>query len=932
MRRMTPALLLSALAPGLLLVTTLALAPAVSAAEPTPVAPAVQELTVSGIDAQASREEERPLVTDGSARRTVLLTSRLATADYGMAGITWRRDQVARTIEAWARTRSEGVWSAWTLVGGEADEAPDDTEPEAKGELRAATTPLWVGQADGVQVRVDVLSGPDPQALRVALVDPGESAADADAAEPTAYARAAGVPAIRTRAQWGADESLRRQAPSYAASVRAVIVHHTASTNDYSPADVPRLLRGFYAYHVKSQGWSDIGYNLLVDRFGTVWEGRAGGVDRAVIGSHAGGFNTGTAGISMIGTFETVAPTAAQLEAVAQAAAWKLSLGGVDPHGTLRMVSGGGTKWPAGTVLTLPTVLGHRQVSATSCPGTKGYAALPALRDRITALQAGAAPTAGGLQLVVPSSARSGASALLSVRGGEPGAAVEVFFSRRGEPTATKRRDAVLSDAGSYRTSFTVDDDWTVFALSGGKGTLPATVRRSPASTTAPPSVAPVLTVGGPVTADEGSKVLVTATGPAGSAVSVWFRREGDDEFVKRREGRFDDAGHFTTTYTADRPHDYFAVTSTVASAIATTGTGPLPDGLHVYAQTGVVPGRTVPVVVQGTPGAAVQVWFARRSEQAFTRRRNGVLAADGTFRTAYVATDDQTYFATSGAHSSTRETTRVSQAPTDTSAPAAPRLSLSVPAAVDAGTAVPVVVTGPAGAAVELWARRRGAATWSRVRDGAFDAAGRFTTSYAGVDDHELWAASGSSSTPDGQTLTLPVLTGPASVPLGTRVVLAGRARPGDEVVLESRRRGTTAFTGRTVTADGAGAFRTAYAADDEYEQRPVVGARIGTLRRTTVAPTLAGPTAAPAGSVVTLAGTARPGASVQVWFRRDGSPSVAGGGRKPRDLAVFRLGRTLTADAAGRVRTSFLLAGPYRWFAVSDGTASGVRTTLAR
>ncbi|MBC7375181.1 MAG: N-acetylmuramoyl-L-alanine amidase [Frankiales bacterium] len=926
---MTPVLLLSALTPGLLLVATLALSPAASAAEPAPVAPAVQEIVVSGVDAQASREAERPLVTDGSSRRTVLLTSRLATADYGLVGITWRRDDVARTIEAWARTRSQDVWSAWTLIGGEADEAPDDTEPEAKGDLRAGTTPLWVAQADGVQVRVDVLSGPDPQALRVALVDPGESAADAGVSEPAAYARAAGVPPIRTRAQWGADESLRRQAPSYASSVRAVIVHHTASSNDYSPADVPRLLRGFYAYHVTSQGWSDIGYNLLVDRFGTVWEGRAGGVDRAVIGAHAGGFNTGTAGISMIGTFETVAPTAAQLEAVAQAAAWKLSLGGVDPRGTVRMVSGGGTKWPAGTVVTLPTVLGHRQVSATSCPGAMGYAALPALRDRIAALQGGAAPTAGGLQLVVPSSARSGATVELSVRGGDPGAAVEVFFSRPGE-TATKRRDAVLSDAGSYRTSFTVDDDWTVFALSGGKGTPPTTVRRTPTSTTAPSSVPPVLTVAGPVTADEGAQVRVTATGPAGSAVSVWFRREGDDEFVKRREGRLDDAGHFTTTYTADRPHDYFAVTSTVASAITTTGTGPLPDGLHVYAQSGVVPGRTVPVIVQGVAGAAVQLWFARRGEQAFTRRREGVLAADGTFRTAYVATADQTYFATSGPRSSTRETTRVSQAPTDTSPPAAPRLGLTVPPTVDAGTAVPVVVTGPAGAAVALWARRRGATTWTRVRQGAFDAAGRFTTAYAGVDDHQLWAASGASSTPDGQTLTRPVLTGPANAPLGARVVLVGRARPGDEVVLESRRRGSTAFTRSTVTADGAGAFRAAYAVDDEYEHRPVVGARIGALRRTTVAPTLAGPAVAPAGSTVTLAGTARPGASVQVWFRRDGSPSI--GGRLPRDLPVFRLGRTLTADAAGRVRTSFLLAGPYRWFAVSDGTASGVRRTSAR
>ena len=231
----------------------------------------------------------------------------------------------------------------------------------------------------------------------------------------------------------------------------------------------------------------------------------------------------------------------------------------------------------------------------------------------------------------------------------------------------------------------------------------------------------------------------------------------------------------------------------------------------------------------------------------------------------------------------------------------------------------------------MQLWSRSRGAAIWSRIREGTFDAAGTFTTSYAGVDDHELWAASGTSSTPDAQTLTMPVLTGPASAPLGARVVLTGRARPGDTVLVESRRRGAVTFVRSTLTAGPAGAFVTSYAADDEYEYRPVAAARVGTLHRTTVAPTVGGPAAARAGSVSTLAGTARPGASVEVFFRRD-QPSTQLGSRTVRSLPVFQHGRTVTATAAGTWRTTFLLAARYTWYARADGTATAPRDTAVR
>jgi hypothetical protein len=293
-------------------------------------------------------------------------------------------------------------------------------------------------------VRLEVLAGAAPTGVGVALVDPGESPADAEAADPSvpmsSAAAAAAAPAIRTRAQWGADESIRKGTPSYASSVKAVVVHHTASANGYSASQVPALLRGFYAYHVKSRGWSDLGYNVLVDRFGTAWEGRAGGVSRAVIGAHAGGFNTSTVGVSMIGTYDTVAPSAAMLATVSQLVAWRLSAAGVDPRGTVRLVSAGSTRYASGTAVTLPTVMGHRQVSTTACPGVLGFAALPGVRERAAALGAGAPATATGLQLVAPASAAAGTIAQLQVRGGAGGAPVEVFFSKRGEEGAQRRR------------------------------------------------------------------------------------------------------------------------------------------------------------------------------------------------------------------------------------------------------------------------------------------------------------------------------------------------------------------------------------------------------------------------------------------------------------------------------------------------------------
>ncbi len=92
---------------------------------------------------------------------------------------------------------------------------------------------------------------------------------------------------------------------------------------------MPAIIRGIYAYHTQSKGWSDVGYNFLVDRFGRIWEGRYGGVDRPVVGAHTLGYNDDAFAMSAIGNFETAQPSAAMLDAYGRLFAWKLSLHGV---------------------------------------------------------------------------------------------------------------------------------------------------------------------------------------------------------------------------------------------------------------------------------------------------------------------------------------------------------------------------------------------------------------------------------------------------------------------------------------------------------------------------------------------------------------------------------------------------------------------------
>ena len=139
-------------------------------------------------------------------------------------------------------------------------------------------------------------------------------------------------------------------------------------------AQSPAIVRAIQLYHVKGNGWNDIGYNFLVDRFGQVFEGRYGGIERNVVGAHAEGFNTGSVGVSLLGEYSSLAVSQKARDALAALLAWRLDIAHVDPASTLSFISGGNARFPAGLPVFLRTVSGHRDAGFTDCPGQ------PALR------------------------------------------------------------------------------------------------------------------------------------------------------------------------------------------------------------------------------------------------------------------------------------------------------------------------------------------------------------------------------------------------------------------------------------------------------------------------------------------------------------------------------------------------------------------------
>ncbi|MER7489023.1 peptidoglycan recognition protein [Streptomyces sp. NPDC126497] len=219
-----------------------------------------------------------------------------------------------------------------------------------------------------------------------------EHAAEEPAARSAARSTAvhqAPRPTVVPRSVWLDGAAREQPPPRYDDEVVAVFVHHTDSPNAYDCADAPGIIRGLYDGQTGARDWDDLGYNFVVDRCGTVYEGRAGGVDRPVTGAHTQGFNHRTTGIAALGTFtEGTSVPPEMLRAIAAVAAWKLGTSGTDPHADVRLVSSnGGSRYAAGTAATLPAIAGHSDGYMTDCPGAALRARLPEIRDLAARLQ-----------------------------------------------------------------------------------------------------------------------------------------------------------------------------------------------------------------------------------------------------------------------------------------------------------------------------------------------------------------------------------------------------------------------------------------------------------------------------------------------------------------------------------------------------------------
>jgi uncharacterized protein with LGFP repeats len=361
-----------------------------------------------------TRLSEQPLVGLGGGVTVRELTQSTPFALVALTG------DLAGTSTRVRAKRPDGSWGPWYQTEYET-ESPDSARPADSDELAdsaspggptaepRSTDPVFVGTTTTVQIAVTrpidaPLTQPPTSAspennglgykpaskdqpfgenISAVLISPPQAPARPHWTPPTGVIMPGQPPSIISRADWGADESLRCGKPQYDNGVRAAVIHHTAGSNDYLPQDSAGIVKAIYTYHSKTLGWCDIAYNALVDKYGQVFEGSAGGLTKPVEGFHTGGFNRNTWGVAMIGNFDDVPPTPIQLRTVGQLLGWRLGMDGVDPKGAVTLESAGShyTTYPAGTIARLPTIFTHRDVGNTDCPGNAAYALMDEIRD-----------------------------------------------------------------------------------------------------------------------------------------------------------------------------------------------------------------------------------------------------------------------------------------------------------------------------------------------------------------------------------------------------------------------------------------------------------------------------------------------------------------------------------------------------------------------
>ena len=337
-------------------------------------------------------------VADAAAAARAAAVTLDAGLRYTMLGVTCAVPEHADGVLVDLRTSLDGErWSRWYTTSLDVQADAGSRTPQA------FTEAMWTGPGRYVQVAARTAAGSAAPAslrdVRIVAIDSTERA-DAGATVLGVIRRTVAAiagfrlvppaaamtdkPVVVTREEWGADESYRSGTPDYATPTM-VFVHHTDSGNDYGRGDAESIVRGVYYYHTRSLHWSDIGYNFLVDRYGTVYEGRFGGITKGPIGAQVLGFNTGSIGVSVMGTYSKVTPTGASVRALEGLLAWKLDVHHIDPLGTATLTCGYGEKFSTGEEVEFSAISGHRDANYTDCPGNRLYALLPSIRKTVDA-------------------------------------------------------------------------------------------------------------------------------------------------------------------------------------------------------------------------------------------------------------------------------------------------------------------------------------------------------------------------------------------------------------------------------------------------------------------------------------------------------------------------------------------------------------------
>ncbi len=363
----------------LALVLGIALLPMVGLGGPQAVPTRVQTLALDEIAVGGGQG------LSGVDQPTASRSSVVETEPFGLVGLSWdTAPPEGSTVKV--RVREDDGWTPWLTIPFEADHGPDAGSVERQT-IRAGTDPMLTGPSDALQVWVQTPDGQAPGDAEVHLVD--TDAVDIQSLPASQAAAAPGMPPIITRAQWGADESMRNRGPIYSSVVKVGFVHHTVSSSTYSESQAAAQVRNLYAWYTEGLKYSDMAYNFLVDRFGRLYEGRYGGMDRPVVGGHTAGLNNDSFAVSAMGNFEEFKPADPQMDAIkesiAKLMAWKLGLSKRDPGGKDTLVSTGSLNsgyWEKGETATLNRVSGHKDAGNTACPGKFLYAQVPDIRAR----------------------------------------------------------------------------------------------------------------------------------------------------------------------------------------------------------------------------------------------------------------------------------------------------------------------------------------------------------------------------------------------------------------------------------------------------------------------------------------------------------------------------------------------------------------------